>query len=292
MSDDDTPAPRSRPGRPTSARRRARDVARDPDEQTTDGPGDQDTAPAEPATVADGPTTPPVPSQPAAIETTQLTKVYGGATALAPLDLRIEYGDRISLIGHNGSGKTTLLRLFAGLLEPSAGTATIGGAPTGSPDARGALSYLSDQPVFYDDLTVWEHLEFVARMHRTDDWEDHARHLVEALGLESRVDDLPATFSRGLKQKTSIAIALVRPFEVLLVDEPFVGLDRSGREALLELLSWAHADGATLLVATHELANATTSDRLVALADGEVIFDGDPADADVAALADGIAPAP
>lgn len=223
----------------------------------------------------------------AAIETDGLAKRYAHQAALAPIDLVVPSGQRVSLIGHNGSGKTTLIKLLAGLLEPSAGSATISGAPTGSPEARSSLSYLSDQPVFYDDLTVRQHLEYIARLHRTDDWQDHADWLLESVGLTGRADDLPTTFSRGLKQKAAIAIAFVRPFDTMLIDEPFVGLDRAGRSALLDLIAWAHDDGATLIVATHELASVTASDRLIALSDGEVIYDGHPDGADTNALSDG-----
>lgn len=222
-----------------------------------------------------------------AIETHALTKRYGDHDALAPIDLTIPPGQRVSLIGHNGSGKTTLIKMLTGLLDPSGGTATIVGHATGSSEARAALSYLSDQPVFYDDLTVRQHLEYVARLHHTEEWETHADWLVEMVGLSARANDLPATFSRGLKQKAAIALAFVRPFELMLIDEPFVGLDRAGRSALLDLVAWAHEDGATLVVATHELASVTSSDRLIALSDGHVIFDGDPANADPGALADG-----
>lgn len=216
-----------------------------------------------------------------AIRTTRLAKSFAGTPALAALDLEVGAGERIALIGHNGSGKSTLLKLLAGVLEATEGSATVAGHPVGTSDARAALSYVSDEPVFYDDLTVWEHLEYVARLHHTDDWETHAEHLVHALGLETRVDDLPMTFSRGLRQKAQLAIAFVRPFEVLVVDEPFVGLDRVGRVALLELLAWAHRDGAAVVVATHELSSVADADRVIALRDGHVRFDGAPAAADV-----------
>jgi ABC-type multidrug transport system ATPase subunit len=192
------------------------------------------------------------------------------------------------LIGHNGSGKTTLMRMLVGMLEPTEGTATIGGQPIGSIEARAAVSYLADQPVFYDDLTVWEHLEYVARLHGTEDWEQQAVDLVDMVGLMDRVDDLPVTFSRGLKQKAALTMAFVRPFDVMLIDEPFVGLDRLGRVALLELLSLAHADGATLVVATHELSSVEQSSRLIALSGGELTYDGDPGTADLAALTEGV----
>ncbi len=221
------------------------------------------------------------------VEARGLAKAYFGIPALYPTDLEISAGQRVSLIGHNGSGKTTLLRMLAGMLEPTQGGAAIAGHDLGSAGARAALSYLSDQPVFYDDLTVWEHLEYVARLHHTIDWEEHAHSLVEAVGLTERVDDLPITFSRGLKQKAAIALAFVRPFEVMLIDEPFVGLDRLGRHALLDLLEWAHGDGAALVVATHELSSVQASQRLLALRDGEVVYDGDPAAADADALAEG-----
>ena len=215
---------------------------------------------------------------------TGLTKEYGGVVALAPLDLTIDAGDRVSLVGHNGSGKTTFIRLAAGLLDPSGGEVAIAGHPAGSMDARRTLSYLADQPVFYDDLSVREHLEYVARLHGREDWEAHADHLLEVVGLAARADDLPVTFSRGLRQKAAICLAFVRPFEVLVVDEPFVGLDAAGRDALMHLFDEAHGAGATVVVATHELATVARSRRVVALRDGEVASDGPTGEADLAAL--------
>jgi ABC-type multidrug transport system ATPase subunit len=269
----------SRSNRPPSQRTRARRASESP----PDSHGDDEPAsekPAAPAARASGP--------PPAIETIGLAKRYGDAPALWPLDLRIESGERISLIGHNGSGKTTLMRMLVGMLEPTEGAATIAGQPIGSIEARAAVSYLADQPVFYDDLTVWEHLEYIARLHGTDDWEQQAVDLVDMVGLMDRVDDLPMTFSRGLKQKAALTMAFVRPFDVMLIDEPFVGLDRLGREALLELLTLAHGDGATLVVATHELSSVKQSSRLIALSGGEVTYDGDPTSADLAALTEGV----
>ena len=213
-----------------------------------------------------------------------LVKTYGDAPALGPVDLAVEAGERVVLVGHNGSGKTTLLRIAAGLIDPTAGTMRVAGSAVGSMAARAFTSYLGDQPVFYDDLTVWEHLEYVARLHETAGWEQHAVELLDMIGLSHRADDLPTTFSRGLRQKAVIALAFVRPFELLLVDEPFVGLDQPGREALLELFERAHTDGATLVVATHELTTVGAAERLVALRDGEIIYDGTAGGADPDAL--------
>ena len=275
----------SRSNRPQSERTRARGAA---GSQPATGKKSA-AAPASPAATS-GPTARAEASSgpPPAIETVELATRYGDAPALWPLDIRIGAGERISLIGHNGSGKTTLMRMLVGMLEPSEGTATIAGHPIGSIEARAAVSYLADQPVFYDDLTVWEHLEYIARLHGTDDWEQQAVDLVDMVGLMDRVDDLPVTFSRGLKQKAALTMAFVRPFDVMLIDEPFVGLDRLGKEALLELLALAHGDGATLVVATHELSSVKESSRLIALSSGEVTYDGAPADADLAALTEGV----
>ncbi len=218
------------------------------------------------------------------LEATGLTKTYGDAPAVGPVDISVAAGERVVLVGHNGSGKTTFLRMAAGLLEPTDGTVRVARHDIGSTEARAATSFLADQPVFYDDLSVWEHLEYVARLHDTTGWEQHAADLLDVLGLTDRADDLPTTFSRGLRQKAAIAVAFVRPFELLLVDEPFVGLDRSGRDALLELFRLAHEHGAALLVATHELSTVTSAQRVIALRDGQVVHDGPAAAADVDAL--------
>jgi len=217
----------------------------------------------------------------AALAASGLLKSYGDLPAAGPLDLMVGAGERVVVVGHNGSGKTTLLRLVAGLLEPTAGTVTVGGHAVGSLPSRAATSFLGDTPVFYDDLSLWEHVEYLARLHGTTGWEQHGADLLDVLGLTARADDLPVTFSRGLRQKAAIALAFVRPFELLLVDEPFVGLDRAGRQALLDLFARAHGDGVTLLVATHELSTVAESDRLVALRDGQLVYDGLPAGADV-----------
>lgn len=219
-----------------------------------------------------------------ALDTHELAKDYGDRPALLSLDLHVGRGERVAVVGHNGSGKTTLIRMAAGLLDPTAGKVFVMGQPGGSMQARESLAYLSDTPTFYDDLSVWEHLEYVARLHHVVEWEQVAADLLGHLGLYERADELPNTFSRGLRQKAAISLAFVRPFEVLLVDEPFVGLDQAGRGALLELLDQAGDDGAALIVATHELSYVNKVNRLIALRDGAVIHDGSPHDVAVGNL--------
>jgi ABC-type multidrug transport system ATPase subunit len=212
------------------------------------------------------------------------TKAYADLVALAPLSLTVPPGQMVALIGHNGSGKSTFLRLAAGLLDLSGGSITIAGAVAGTSDARAAVSFLPDEPVLYDDLSVREHLAYVAALHGVDLGADELDGLIERVELSHRADDLPARFSRGLRQKTSIALGLIRPFELLLVDEPFVGLDVTGKAALLGILDELHADGAAVVVATHDPSFVERADRCVALRDGEVVHDGAATASDVLRL--------
>jgi ABC-type multidrug transport system ATPase subunit len=216
----------------------------------------------------------PQPKEHSALSIDNVSKSYGTAPALDPISFDINTGDRVALIGHNGSGKTTLIRIAAGLLDSSTGSVSIGGAASGSMSARAALSFIADQPTFYDDLSLWEHMEYVARLHGVEDWEQTAADLLGHLGLYDRADDMPNRFSRGLKQKSAIALGFIRPFDLLLVDEPFVGLDAAGKEALLELLADATSHGSTVVVATHELSFVHTVSRIIALRDGRLVYDG------------------
>ncbi len=211
---------------------------------------------------------------PPALVATDLTKRYDDLVALQPLSISVPSGQSMALIGHNGSGKSTFLRMVAGLLDPTEGEIEIAGFDLTDVEARATTSFLPDDPVLYDDLSLREHAEYISKLHGGDGWDDYAESLCVRLGLEERIDDLPSRFSRGLRQKTAIVLALVRPFSLLLVDEPFVGLDQPGKLVLLELLSEVHAEGAATLVATHDPTYVERVDRSVALRDGEVIFDG------------------
>ncbi len=214
-----------------------------------------------------------------------VAKSYDEVVALAPLDVRVFEGELVALIGHNGSGKSTFLRLAAGLADPSEGSVEVAGAPAGSLEARAALSYLPDAPVLYDDLSVREHLEYVGALHGLGDPAAVGEPLLERFGLAARGDDLPGGFSRGLRQKAALVLALARPWSVLLVDEPFVGLDVSGKAALLDAFDEARAAGRTILVATHDLEVVRRADRCLVLREGCLVRDGVVDPAEVLALA-------
>jgi len=211
----------------------------------------------------------------AALQTLDLSKDYGdGMGLMTELDLTIDRGDLVMLVGPNGAGKSTFLGLAAGMLEPSNGWAFIAGHVAGSIEARAALSFLPDAPVLYDDLSLGEHIEYIARLHRTNDWQDYADDLVDMFGLGDRIDDLPSRFSRGLKQKTGLILGLIRPFSVMLIDEPFVGLDTPGQETLVEILSDVVEQGATVICSTHQMDLVPAANRCIGLRDGGLVYDG------------------
>ena len=221
-------------------------------------------------------------SGPAPILTARgLGRKYDGFMALGSFAIEVMPSQLIALVGPNGAGKTTFLTIAAGLLEPTSGTLEVNGARAGSIDARRAISYLPDAPVFYDDLSLAEHLEYVAALHGAADDGARAGQLLERLGLESWGDSLPSEFSHGMRQKASIALALVRPFAVLLADEPFDGLDPPSREVLFQLLGEAREAGAAVVVSTHRRDVVGSADRCLALRDGRLAYDGPP---DIAAL--------
>ncbi|MDX6653823.1 MAG: hypothetical protein QOH18_524 [Solirubrobacterales bacterium] len=215
-------------------------------------------------------------SGPPPLSAAGLGRTYDGYVALGSFTVDIEAGQLVALIGPNGAGKTTFLNLAAGLLEPSSGQIEVAGAVPGSLDARRALSYLPDTPVFYEDLSVAEHLEYVAALHGVEDPTPRIDDLLERLGLAGWEDALGAELSKGMKQKASIALALVRPFDVLLADEPLDGLDPPSREVLFDLLAETRAAGAAIVVSTHRPDVIAAADRCVAIRDGRLAYDGVP----------------
>jgi ABC-2 type transport system ATP-binding protein len=211
------------------------------------------------------------------LRTRGLAHRYGRLTALEGLDLELRAGECLALIGANGSGKSTAVRSIAGLLAPTAGEVRVAGAdPHAEPDAeraRAALALVPDTPLLYDDLTVAEHLELVGVAHGVGEEElgERVPGLLERLGLGDRADFLPRELSRGMRQKAQLACALVRPADLLVLDEPVVGLDPPSQRLLGELLGEATAAGVAVLLTTHQLAFADgLADRAVMLQEGAV----------------------
>jgi ABC-2 type transport system ATP-binding protein len=215
------------------------------------------------------------------LQVERLGRRYGRLVGLDRLDLELRAGECVALIGANGSGKSTAVRAIAGLLEPSEGTVRIDGHdPHVEPDAelaRAALALVPDAPLLYDDLTVRQHLELVALAHGVagDGAEERIGALLDRLGLTARADFLPAELSRGMRQKTGLACALVRPARLLVLDEPVVGLDPPSQALLAELLLEAKRAGTAVLLTTHQMRFADgVADRALLLDEGKVLDRG------------------
>ena len=214
----------------------------------------------------------------AMIDIRGLVKAYGLQPVLRKLDLTIARGEFVALLGPNGSGKSTLLRQLAGLTQPTAGTITIGGweLPREAAAVRAQIGMVSHKLLLYDNLTARENLTFFARLYNipADEAKMRMEALLERVGLARRGDDLVRTFSRGMQQRLSIARALLHRPHVLLMDEPYTGLDQDASLVLDTLLNEAHAEGHTIVMTTHELGRAATlPTRVLILSRGVVGYD-------------------
>lgn len=212
------------------------------------------------------------------IEAVELTKGYGLLPVLRGLTLSIPTGQAVALMGANGSGKSTFLRLLSGLSRPDGGALTVGGwsMPRESEQVRRHLGVVAHRPLVYEGLTARENLRFYGRLYGMsgDDLEARAEAGLERVGLRRRADDVTRGFSRGMMQRLSIARALLHDPDILLFDEPFTGLDPSATALLSQLIADMREAGRTLVMTTHDPAQAVAlCDRVVVVAKGIAAFD-------------------
>ena len=205
------------------------------------------------------------------IDVRGLVKVQGRLPVLRGLDLTLRRGEFVALTGPNGSGKSTLLRLLAGLSRPDGGSIHIGGwqVPAELAALRAQIGYVGHETLLYDQLSATENLRFCARLYGLAEAEKRIPALLERVGLARRAQDRVRNYSRGMQQRLAIARALLHDPAVLLLDEPFDGLDAAATEALAQLLRSSRER--SIIMATHRLGLAEQlADRAVILLNGVV----------------------
>jgi len=183
-----------------------------------------------------------------AVVATNITRRFGRRTALAGVSFTLEPRECLAIFGPNGAGKTTLLKIVAGLLVPTSGSVSPSGVA-----ARSAVGLISHQTMLYPDLTALENVEFAARLYGTPDPRAAACSSLAALAVEDRADTLVRQLSRGLQQRVSIARSFVHRPSIVLLDEPFTGLDAHGARVLTEALLGLRDAGAALVLVTHNI---------------------------------------
>jgi heme exporter protein A len=212
----------------------------------------------------------------AGIEADGVEFSFGAARVLRGVSLRVESGSSLAVFGPNGAGKTTLLKILAGLLKPDVGTIRLEGVePGGDPVGfRRLIGVISHQPYVYAQLTGRENLEFYGRLYSLDDPRAEARRMLEEMGLTGVADRVASAYSRGMLQRLAIGRALLHSPAVLLLDEPFSGLDYQAREKLEALLGTLRDGRRTVLVTSHDVeAGLGLADRVVVLARGNIVLE-------------------
>src|SRR5687767_3800373 len=213
------------------------------------------------------------------IQLESLTKRYGKFTAVNSLSLHVSRGQLFGFLGPNGAGKTTTLRMIAGILRPTSGTVEIGGIdiardPVG---AKMKLGFIPDRPFIYEKLTGGEFLRFVAGLYNQEGAhvEHRARELLTLFDLEEWRDELVESYSHGMRQKLIISSAFVHRPEVIVVDEPMVGLDPKAAKILKELFREYTNRGHTIMMSTHTLEVAESlCDRIGIIQGGHIRAEG------------------
>ena len=206
-----------------------------------------------------------------------LTKLYGEFAAVRELSFSLQPGEVLGLVGPNGAGKTTTLRCLAGIIPPSRGAVRVGGHDIvhDAIAAKKQLAFLTDEPRLFDYLTVWQHLNFIARIYQVADYERIGRELLEELEIANKKDALPGELSRGMKQKLAIACGLLHSPRVIYFDEPLTGLDPIGIRRMKDSILKRAKDGSAIIISSHLLHLVEEiCTRILILKNGRKIADG------------------
>ncbi len=214
------------------------------------------------------------------IEISHLTKRYGAKTAVDDLNLTIRKGEVFGLLGPNGAGKTTTILMLLGLTEPTAGTALIEGLDCARHplDVKGIVGYLPDNVGFYSDMTGRQNLRFTGRLNGLSgqELEERIDRLLERVGMTEAADQRAGTYSKGMRQRLGVADVLIKDPEIIIMDEPTLGIDPEGMRELLNLIrELSVEDGRTILISSHQLHQIQqVCDRVGIFVEGRLIASG------------------
>jgi ABC-2 type transport system ATP-binding protein len=210
------------------------------------------------------------------IDVRGLTKKFGDKIVVNNVDLKVREGEIVGFLGPNGSGKTTTIRMICGLLKPTAGEGTCLGHDIlrESEEIKREAGYMTQRFSFYEDLTIRENLEFVARLYGLPDVKKSVDETLEGLGLKSRQKQLAGTLSGGWKQRLALAACIMHKPRLLLLDEPTAGVDPKARREFWDEIHRLAEEGLTVLVSTHYMDEAERCHRIVYIAYGTIVAGG------------------
>lgn len=216
----------------------------------------------------------------AVVQTEALHKHFGSLHAIDGLDMSIPAGQIYGLLGPNGSGKTTLIRLVLGLLRPTSGRVTVLGVEMPNKPVLNQIGYMTQATALYDELTARENVTFFATMYGTSERIDRDRvdEVLELVDLSDRADSQAHTLSGGMKQRLSLACAIVHRPRLLLLDEPTVGVDPQLRVTFWDYFRRLTAGDVTIIVSSHVMDEAEKCDRLGFMRHGRLIAEGSAAE--------------
>lgn len=208
----------------------------------------------------------------------QLSYQYGYSPALNDLSFSLAAGELSVLIGRNGAGKSTLLRCIAGWTQTTQGEIRVQGRLINQHERwlRKHVVLIPDMPPFYEELTAWEHLQFVAQLHRLTHWEETAKTLLTNFGLWSNRESFPFMFSRGMRYKLALCLALLLKPALLLLDEPLGPLDPLSADYLWGELVRYQKQGMGILLSSHQMPEGIEPDRYLVMEQGQMPLQGTP----------------